>query len=188
MLKRIIWLFLATLTGGLIGIAVTVFYLRGWFSPWRSVDSPPVGVVKLMALDESNLWVSGDDGKIYFNPAADTCTQACWTVVEEIERRPVPSERGALTESCLPPPPLTGMHEKIGECKIGDWQDQNTVYALRTDGSIRVWRFTSGGEWSVVMVMMAAIIGASIFFALSLTIIVFKAIIDSARKSSAPNM
>jgi len=187
MLKHLGILTLFTFIGGLGGIVLAVLFLRGWFSPWRSVESPPTRAAKLMALDESNLWVSGVDGKIYFNPMTDTCAQTCWALVEKIERQPVPAERSYLTKSCLPPPPLMGVVEIISECKVGQWQDQNTDYALRTDGSIRVWRFTSGGEWGAVMIIMAAIVGASLSFAITLAIMFFIAIVNSANKPPTAN-
>ena len=184
MLKRILVLFLATLGGGLLGILLTVLLLRGWFSPWNAVATPPEKPTRLLALDGIQLWIKDSAGTIYRNPNSLDCIADCWSIVDAVQlpaNQPAP-EGGRLSESCLPPPPLTRLQQKIGQCDIGFWQDVNTVYALRTDGSIRVWRFTSGGEWGAVMVIMAAIVGASIFFGIALTVILLKAIVDAARK------
>ena len=51
-----------------------------------------------------------------------------------------------------------------------------TAYALSNSGALAVWQFTSGGEWGVIMLMMACMLGAGAFFALALMLVLLQAL------------
>ena len=178
MAKRIVILVLATVSGGALGLALAYLGLSGYFVAWRPIGKPPELASRILALSGPSVWVQTSTGVIYFNASSNECQRECWTVVAE-----VPSDRTQpvginqiLPTPCVSPPPFFGALDQKGDCWRGVWQDYNTVYALRRDGSMWVWSFTSGGEWGFVTLVLATCTGAVALFALALGVMLFSAV------------
>ncbi len=178
MAKRFAILLLATIGGGALGLALAYFGLTGRFVAWRPVDKPPEPASRILALSWSSVWVQSSSGVIYFNASPYECQRECWTVVPEVQvdHTQHPGINEILSTSCVSPPPLFGAVDQKGDCWRGVWLDYNTVYALRLDGSMWVWTFTSGGEWGFVTLVFATCTGAVALFALALGVMLFSAL------------
>ena len=175
MAKRFAILLLATVGGGALGLALAYLSLSGWFVAWRPIGKPPELASRILALSGPSVWVQTSTGVIYFNASSNECQRECWTVVAE-----VPSDHTQpaginqiLPTACASPPPFFGALDQKGDCWRGVWQDYNTVYALRRDGSMWVWSFVSGGEWGFITLVLATCTGAAMLFALALGVILF---------------
>lgn len=173
MAKRIIILFLATIGGGALGLALVYLVLIGWFVAWRPVDRPPEVASRILALSWSSVWVQTSTGVIYYNASSYECQRECWTVVAEVSSEHAQPEgiNQLLPTTCMQPPPFFGAIDQKGDCWRGVWQNYNTVYALRRDGSLWVWSFASGGEWGLIALVFGACGGAAILFVLTLAVI-----------------
>ncbi|HSF80182.1 MAG TPA: hypothetical protein VLA49_03050 [Anaerolineales bacterium] len=175
MAKRFAILLLATISGGALGLALAYLGLIGWFVPWRPIGKPLEPATRILALSGSSVWVQTSTGVIYFNASSNECQGECWTVVAEVpsdHTLPVGIDE-ILPTTCVSPPPFFGAIDQKGDCWRGVWQDYNTVYALRRDGSMWVWSFASGGEWGIVTLVLATCVGAAALFALALAVILF---------------
>ncbi len=178
MAKRFAILLLATIGGGALGLVLAYLGLTGWFVTWRPIGKPPERASRILALRGTSVWVQTSTGVIYFNASWNECQRECWTVVAEVQAdhtQPVGIEE-ILPTSCVSPPPFFGALDQKGDCWRGVWQDYSTVYALRSDGSIWVWGFTSGGEWGLFALLFGTCIGAAALFALALVVMVFSAV------------
>src|SRR5512143_785716 len=180
MAKRFAILLLATISGGALGLALAYLGLTGWFVAWRPIGKPPELASRILALSGPSVWVQTSTGMIYFNESSNECQRECWTVVAE-----VPSDhtqpagiKEILPTTCVSPPPFFGALDQKGDCWRGVWQDYNTVYALRGDGSMWVWSFVSGGEWGLFALAFATCIGAAALFALTLVVILFSGVLN----------
>ena len=180
MVKRIAILLLATISGGALGLVLVYLSLAGWFVSWRPIVKPPEPASRILALSGPSVWVQSSTGVIYFNASSIECQRECWTIVEQVQSdhtQPM-SIQEILPTSCATPPPLIGAIDQKGDCWRGVWQDYNTVYALKGDGSIWVWSFVSGGEWGLFALVFGACGGAAALFALVLVVILFSSVLN----------
>ncbi len=186
MVKRLAILLLVTIGGGALGLALAYMALEGWFVAWRPIARPPERASRILALSGTSVWVQTSSGVIYFNPSWNECQRDCWTVVAEIisdHTLPVGINE-ILPTPCVSPPPFFGALDQKGDCWRGMWQDYNTVYALRRDGSVWVWSFVSGGEWGFVTLVMATCAGAAILFTLVLAVMLIRGVVNRRRRRS----
>ncbi len=186
MAKRFTILLLAIISGGALGLALAFLSLSGWFVAWRPIGKPPELASRILALSGPSVWVQTSTGVIYFNASSNECQRECWTVVAEVtsdHNQPV-GVKQILPTSCVSPPPFFGALDQKGDCWRGVWQDYNTVYALRSNGSMWVWSFKSGGEWGFVTLVFATCIGAAALFALTLVVILFPGVLNQRNRRS----
>ncbi len=178
MAKRFAILLLATISGGALGLVIAYLGLSGWFVAWKPIDQPPEPAMRILALSGPSVWVQTSTGVIYFNASSNECQRECWTVVAEVssDNTPPASIDKILPSSCASPPPFFGAIDQKGDCWRGVWQDYNTVYALRRDGSMWVWSFVSGGEWGLFALVFATCTGATALFVLALVVILFSGV------------
>ena len=160
--------------------------LSGWFVPWKPIDRPPELAARILALSGSSVWVQTSSGEIYFNASSNECQRECWTVVAEVSSDSTPPAgiQEIFPSSCTSPPPFFGAIDQKGDCWHGVWQDYNTVYALRRDGSMWVWRFVSGGEWGLFALLFGTCTGAAAIFALALVVILFSGVLNRRYRRS----
>ncbi len=176
MAKRFAILLLATISGGALGLVLVYLNLTGWFIAWKPIAKPPEPVSRILALSWSGVWVQTSTGVIYLNASSNDCQRECWTIVAQVQPDPQPTSiKEILPETCVSPPPFIGAGavDQKSDCWRGIWQDYSTVYALRSDGSIWVWSFTSGGEWGLFALLFGTCIGAAALFVLALVVILF---------------
>jgi hypothetical protein len=187
LLKRLLLLLLAPLVGAVAGFGLAYVFENGWLWGWQPVAPPPEAATALHALSGPNLWVEAASGQLYHNAAADTCATGCWAPVADVVKPPLDDDtREVRPTTCVRPPPLLfGAEQTLAECRVEQWVDFNTVYALRGDGSLRVWRFTSGGEWVGLTFILLPLLGAAAFFLLALALVVVLAIAAWLRRRSA---
>ncbi len=173
MAKRFAILLLAAISGGALGLALAYLGLSGFFVAWRPIAKPPELASRILALSGPSVWVQTSTGVIYFNASSFDCQRECWTVVAEVPSgytQPAGVNQ-ILPTTCASPPPFFGALDQKGDCWRGVWQDYNTAYALRRDGSMWLWRFVSGGEWGFITLVFATCTGAAILFVLALVVI-----------------
>jgi hypothetical protein len=177
-LKRIGLLVLALLVGGVAGFGLVWLLQNGWFEGYARVAAAPEPVARIRLINQSEVWVEAESGALYHNPAADTCVADCWFPVVELPAAPALDDevREVFTAPCVAPPPALGAVERMAECQRAMWWDWNTVYARQRSGDLRVWRFTSGGEYSFLLYPLGGIFGAVVLFGLALVIIVIEAV------------
>jgi hypothetical protein len=184
MLKRIVLLLLAPLVGSAVGFGLAFLLESGWLRQgWQPVAPSPEPAARLHALSGPNLWIEAASGQLYHNVAADTCATDCWTPVSEVTLPELDQDiRQVRPDTCVTPPPLWGAAETLAECQVGQWVDGNTAYARRRDGSLRVWRFTSGGEWVGLTYLLLIVLGAVTLFVLVLAAIAIVALVNWLRR------
>jgi hypothetical protein len=177
-LKRIGLLMLALLVGGVAGFGLAWLFENGWFEGYARVAAAPEPVARIRMINQSEVWVEAESGALYHNPVADTCVADCWLAVVELPAAPVLDDevRQVFSEPCVAPPPALGAVERVAECQRAMWWDWNTVYARQRSGDLRVWRFTSGGEFSFLMYPLGVIFGAVGLFSLVLVVILIEAV------------
>jgi len=184
MWKRILLLVLAPIVGGAAGLGLAFLLESGWLvQGWQPVASPPEPPARLRALSGENLWIEAASGQLYHNVAADTCASDCWTPVPDITLPELDDEiRLVRPQPCVTPPPSLGTVETLGECQVTQWVDFNTVYARGRNGSLRVWRFTSGGEWVGLTYILLIGLCAVVLFVLVLAVILLAALATRLRR------
>lgn len=186
MCKRIAILLLATIGGGALGLALAYLALTGWFAPWRPIGKPPELASRILALSGPSVWIQTSTGVIYSYASSNECQRECWTVVAQVPSdRTLPAGiKEILPTTCMTPPPFFGALDQKGDCWRGVWQDYNTVYSLRPDGSMWVWSFVSGGEWGLFALAFATCIGAAALFALTLVVFLFSGMLNRRYRRS----
>jgi hypothetical protein len=163
-------LFLAPILGAIAGYLFAFLLFSGWFIAWQAVSPPPEKAAQILALHAGQVWVQTTSGSIYLQDGSQACSQNCW---ERVDAQPptFPVETGIPSiqpQACKPVPPLLGARQVIGECQRDTWTDCNVAYALRMDGSLAAWHFTSGGEYELLGNFMTVVIGAVAFFIVGL--------------------
>ena len=186
--RRLGVLALATLLGGVLGFAVIYLFLNGWFQSWTRVAEPPEAIASIRLISGPQVWVETRSGALYHNPAADTCQANCWTSVLSLpaELPPLPEINTVFPETCVSAPPLLGAVERKAECQRADWIDYNTVYARRASGALLVWRYESGGEFTVLLFPIGVILGAAAFFVLAAALLLVQGLARMARQRARP--
>ena len=177
-------LVLALIVGGALGFGIAYLFENGWFWGWEPVAAPPEAVASIRQINRSEVWVEAASGALYYNAEADTCAADCWVSVDSVPEAPeVDSEvRQVIAETCVRPPPLFGSVERKAECQVEQWVDFNTVYARQRNGDLRVWRFTSGGEWVGLTYLFMMVLGAVAVFVIALVVVLTDAIVRWARR------
>ena len=191
MVKRVaVWmgvLVLALIVGGGLGFGLAYFYENGWYEGWAQAATPPEPVARIRLINRSEVWVEAESGALYHNPLADTCAADCWFAVVELPAPVIDEEvREVFAELCVTPPPLSGSVERVSECQREQWVDYNAVYALQSDGTLRVWRYTSGGEWVALTYLLLIVVGAVGLFVVALVVLILQAVVRGlARRRAA---
>lgn len=189
MVKRILALLLAPIVGGLVGFGLAYLLFSGWLRGWQPVADPPEKIAHILALNGDDVWVKAVSGTIYNNPHASTCTDNCWTAVQAVPSEFPPemdlSRRDPQT--CMTPPPIWGVVERKGDCKVHMWYDENTIFALRTNGRLTMWNYGSGGEWTGVGFLFLIASGALLFFIITALVILINWLARRLRERNAVN-
>ncbi len=151
--------------GAILGILAFLFLTSGWLSGWKKIESPPEKIDQIVQIDGSMIWIATSTGTEYLNAASDTCGKDCWLQVAEIEPgHPTRGDLGWSPQTCETPPPILGAIQTKAECKINYWTDDNSIYALRSDGKILAWHYSIAKEWIVVELIVFALAGAIVVF------------------------
>ena len=167
MKKRIVAIFIAPILGGILGYLLVDALSNGWFSSrWQRIEAPPVEASRLLALSLDSLWVESPTGAIYYNENSSACQSDCWQEVSGIPTLPVveSDEVTVKYEACAPSPPLSGVLERISECRRTMWVDYTVTFAFRKDGSIYLWQADLYKEWAFVLLFGGICLGALILF------------------------
>jgi hypothetical protein len=190
MKKRIAALILAAIIGAVLGYLLVTALDNGWFrTKWRMIEKPPGEALHLVALSQDRLWVQVDSGTIYYNENSSTCKSDCWQEVTEIPALPIlePNETTVSSEACAPPLPLSGVTDRISECRITMWVDHNFTFALRKDGTLVLWQTDIYKEWEVVLLFLGVCIGGIALFIPTLVIVLFLGLRDRRSKRTNKN-
>ena len=157
--------------GAVLGILVLLFLTSGWLAGWRQIENPPEKAKQIVQIDGPMVWIATSTDSIYLNAASDTCSKDCWVRVAEITSdHPSQGDLGWLPQTCGSPPPAIGVIQTMAECKRNTWTDNSSIYGLRFDGKIFAWHHTSYGEWIVVELFSAALVGAIVVFLIGLVV------------------
>ena len=155
--------------GAVLGVLVFLFLTSGWLTGWRQIENPPEMAVQIVQIDGPMIWIATSTGTKYLNADSSTCGKDCWVRVADVEAgHPVRGDLGWLPQTCESPPPIFGAVQTRAECKINNWTDDNSAYALRSDGSILAWHFSNGKEWILVELIVFALLGATVVFLVGL--------------------
>ncbi|HEY3345527.1 MAG TPA: hypothetical protein VGJ97_11405 [Anaerolineaceae bacterium] len=162
----------APILGGALGYFLAFLFFSGWFAAWQTVASPPEKAVRILTIHDEGLWVQTASGAVYQNLNSRTCQKDCW---QRVDAPPAvftedDSTLSVLPQSCKPVPPSLGAREVVSQCLKAYWWDTNIAYALRADGSLSNWFYTSGGEYEPLGIVMFIAIGAVAFFAVALIV------------------
>lgn len=183
MLKRILLLLLAPIVGCVAGFGLAFLFESGWFYGWRPVATPPEPAAAIHAISGTEVWIETASGQLYHNAAAQACAADCWEAVAAVVTPPPdPDIRNVLPRTCVTPPPLLGAVQTVAECQVSQWVDFNTAYARRGNGSLMIWRFTSGGEWVGFSYVLLSLFGAVALFILALAAIIVVWLIGDIRR------
>jgi hypothetical protein len=191
MKKRIAVLIIAPIIGAALGYLLVIALDNGWFkSRWQMIATPPGEGLQLVALSGDSLWVQSDTGAIYYNENASTCKSDCWREVPQVPALPVvgSNESTVTGEACAPPLPLSGVTERLSECRRTMWVDYNFTFALRKDGSIYLWQAEIYKEWAFVILVVGVCGGAILLFIPVLAVVLVLAFRDwrSKRADKTP--
>jgi hypothetical protein len=151
--------------GAALGVLAFFVLTSGWLLGWKEIESPPEKADQIVQIDGPMIWIATSAGTEYLNTTSDTCSKDCWIQVAEIEPgHPVRGELGWSPQTCDSPPPILGAIQTKEECKINYWTDDNSIYALRSDGKIWAWHYSIGKEWILVELVVFGLAGAIIVF------------------------
>ena len=158
MLKRFGLIVFLTVFGGILGLALAVAFVWGWFSShWVRIEAPPEPVIALVHIDRDQVWGESEAGVLYKFTDAEHCQSDCWTIVQSLPS-PVWHDDPDLMEvkdtTCSPALPLARVEARIEQCRVETWVSRNYVFALRKDGNIYFWQSDIYGEWLVVELML----------------------------------
>jgi hypothetical protein len=157
--------------GAVLGVLVFLFLTSGWLTGWKQIENPPEKAAQIVQIDGPMVWIATSTGAKYLNAASDACGNGCWVQVADIEPgHPMRGDLGWSPQTCESPPPIFGAVQTRGECKINNWTDDNSVYALRSDGSILAWHYSIAKEWIVVELIVFALLGAFVVFLVGLVV------------------
>ncbi len=166
MLKGVIAFLISLAAAGLAGFLIAYLAMSGWLHPWEPVTSPPEKAASILAVNYPKVWVSAQSGTIYSGEIREDCPSACWTLVNavppQLARQPGVLER--LPYPCIGPSLFLGAVQTLGECQRATWFDYSTVFALRYDGRLFIWRKSSGGEWALLEFLFLTCGSAAVAF------------------------
>lgn len=178
---------LACIVGGGLGFGLAYVYENGWFTGWAQAATAPEPIARIRQINRSEVWGEAESGALYHNPFADTCVADCWFAIVELPAPVIDEEvRDVFAEPCVTPPPLSGSVERLSECQREQWVDYNAVYALQRDGTLRVWRYTSGGEWVALTYLLLIFVGATVVFVIALVVLILQAVVRGLATRRAP--
>ncbi len=169
MLKRFGLTVLLSVLGGVLGLALAIAFIWGWFtSAWERVEAPPEPISRLMLIEREQVWVESESGVFYQYNSAEGCQSDCWDAVEQIPEI-IPSDDAdhfdVKDTTCSPTLPLFGVEEKIEQCHVEMWANKSYVFALQKDGELYFWQSAVYGEWLVIELFFGLCSGA-IFFSI----------------------
>jgi hypothetical protein len=141
--------------GGAIGFGYAILQIQGLRVPWSELPAPPETPVKIMMVDGDQVWIQTAGGALYLNSSSSDCQVNCWARVDTFPEQPVTprydDEYIKVTPGpCSTPPMLRNVMEVRGECESNGLYNLNTVYAIKTDGTMMLWKTETGGEWALV--------------------------------------
>jgi hypothetical protein len=181
MKKRIAAIIIAPIIGAVLGYLLIYALDSGWFrSNWQMIEKPPGEVLHLVALSRDSLWVQSDKGVIYYNEDSSTCKSSCWKEVPELPTFPIvePYEAPVTDEACAPSPPLSGVTDRISECRRTLWIDYDFSFALRRDGNIYLWQTEIYKEWEFMLLIIGVCGGTIALFIPTAAFVLFLELLD----------
>jgi hypothetical protein len=151
--------------GAALGVLAFFVLTSGWLLGWKEIESPPEEADQIIQIDGPMIWIATSAGTRYLNAASETCRSGCWVQVADIEAgHPTRGDLGWSPQTCDSPPPILGAVQTKAECKINYWTDDNSAYALRSDGKILAWHYSIGKEWTLVELVVFGLAGAIVVF------------------------
>jgi len=150
--KKQIPYWLALIVGALITCivmtALVIPYQAGAFYPWKSLESLPAGIARIVDADFHEVWVEARDGQLYnaclMGPASADCPH--WRPVEAVSETSKPpfsistgSDCSSLHGGIFPLDPNGRIIECVYAYLPGPEMGEDTYFALMADGSLKYW-------------------------------------------------
>ena len=164
MLKRFGLTALLSVLGGILGLALVVVFIWGWFtSSWVQLEASPEPIAELLQIEREQVWVEIESGILYEYNSAESCQSDCWRIVEHIPEAVYSDDLehfDVKNTTCSPTLPLFGVEEQIEQCHVEMWANRNYVFALQRDGELYFWQSNVYGEWLVLELFFGLCAGA----------------------------
>jgi hypothetical protein len=184
MRKRVIIILSATILGGILGYFLAEASHYGWFtSSWERLESPPEATYHIVAANSSSVWISAESGSVYQYRDVMDCQSGCWEVVSDTTNPPLPDPYFEIVknEPCAPSLPLSRIVETKAECGREGFREFNTIYALRDDRSLFLWKSVIYMEWYFLEQISYIFIGAIALFIPTILVLLFDGLLKSLR-------
>jgi hypothetical protein len=133
-----------------VSYLLTINFINGAFTFWKSLDSPPSGASHIIDADPDNIWIEANDGHIFTLSLYCYRNESCyrWVMVDNASDIPptqyVPLERGVnctgIRDGFFPRNPMGKITECVSATFYGMESGYITYFVLMADGKVKYWQ------------------------------------------------